>query len=102
MEIIRRRRKRTKTYKYLKIYFSKKDKVFCKEVREDFFTKKIETKWYLRRISYRNDKDRFRTYKSENFEEIIVNEQFINKFNKALDKYIFEIREKKFKRICGI
>jgi hypothetical protein len=101
--ITKRRRKRTKTYKYLKVYFEYLKQDFCVEWREDFFIKKktetwsmqITTKRYYSEIS----KKSLYTYKKY----LPINENKIQSlkelFDKSYEEYIFNIRQKKFKRI---
>lgn len=101
MKIIKRRRKRTKTYKYLKIYFEYKNDKYFVEWREDFFTKKKTETWkiktYIKR--YYNEVSKKKKYVYENYEIYKISNTLKELFYQTYEKYIFDIREKKLKRI---
>ena len=73
--------------------------MFCREEREDFFLRKKTVKWFIKKITYRNEPARYKTYKYETWDEIVPSDIFIKEFNKSYDEYIFNIRNKKLKRL---
>jgi hypothetical protein len=101
--INKRRRKRTKTYKYLKVYFNFLEQDYCVEWREDFFIKKKTETWKINIITkrYYSEVCKKNEYVYSNYEIISPSKvQRLKKlFDKAYEEYIFNIRQKKFKRI---
>ena len=90
----------SKAIKYLKIYFESDGNMFFREYRENFFNKKRIEKWYKLQFTYRTEPARFKIYKYEKWVQINnINPEFVKKFNKAYEKYVFFLREKKLKRI---
>jgi len=100
MKIIRRRRKTRKSFKYLKIYFEYEGDMYYREEREDFFLRRKTTKWFKRKISYRNEPKRFTTYEYERFVEIKSNTQMEKEYKKAYELYVFNLRNRKLNRLC--
>jgi len=99
MKIIKRRRKSRKTFKYLKVYFEDNGETYCREWREDFFIKQKTETWSTLIIKTRREPKRCTTYTYENYRVIRPNQNFIKKFDKTYETYIFEIRSKKLQRI---
>lgn len=101
MTIIKRSRKTTKTYKYLKVYFEYDTEEMCVEWREDFFTKK-KTETWASKVYYKRHYSEIGKKKEYIYDEYRITNP-TNKlkelFNKTYDEYIFNLREKKLKRI---
>jgi hypothetical protein len=103
MKIIKRSRKSTKTYKYLKVYFEYMSKMYLVEWREDFFTKKKTETWFFVSIikNYYSEVGKRKEYIFEDYEEVDFGIALKNLFNKTYDKYIFDLRQKKLERILN-
>jgi len=99
MKIIKRRRKKRPTYKYLKVYFELYGDTYCREWREDFFTRQKTETWSTLTIKIRREPKRGTTYLYENYEEIIPYDWLTKEFDKTYERYIFNLRSKKLKRI---
>lgn len=84
----------------MKIYFEYEGDMYYREEREDFFLRRKTTKWFKRKISYRNEPKRFTTYEYERFVEIKSNTQMEKEYKKAYELYVFNLRNRKLNRLC--
>ena len=101
MQIVKRIRKKKKTYKYIKVYFTFGFSEYCYEKKEDYFTKQKTDTWKLKKYIKRSYSElhKKKQYVYSEYQKLTIDNKTKELFFAELKEYNFRLREKKLKRI---